>query len=38
MRSGNIGGLTLTPGLYKWTSAVIIPTDIVISGSPTDSA
>jgi hypothetical protein len=35
--AGNIGGQTLTPGLYKWTSAVLIPTDITISGSPTDT-
>lgn len=34
--AGNIGGLTLTPGLYKWTTALLIPTDITISGSPTD--
>lgn len=34
--AGKIGGLTLTPGLYKWTSALIIPTDITISGSSTD--
>ena len=34
--AGTIGGKTLTPGLYKWTSSVNIPTDIVISGSPTD--
>ena len=34
--AGNIGGKTLTPGLYKWTSAVIIPTDVTISGGPTD--
>ncbi len=34
--AGNIGGKTLTPGLYKWTSAVTIPTDITISGGPTD--
>jgi len=34
--AGNIGGKTLTPGLYKWTSAVIIPTNITISGGPTD--
>lgn len=34
--AGTIGGLTLTPGLYKWTSAVTIPTDITISGGPTD--
>lgn len=31
--AGNIGGLTLVPGLYKWTSAVTIPTDITLSGS-----
>jgi hypothetical protein len=30
--AGNIGGRTLTPGLYKWTSAVTIPTNITISG------
>lgn len=34
--AGNIGGLTLTPGLYKWTSAVIIPTDVTISGGAND--
>ncbi|MBC7845153.1 MAG: DUF3494 domain-containing protein [Flavobacterium sp.] len=34
--AGTIGGKTLTPGLYKWTSALNIPTDITISGSPTD--
>ncbi len=34
--AGTIGGLTLAPGLYKWTSAVNIPTDITISGGPTD--
>ena len=34
--AGNIGGMTLTPGLYKWTSALVIPTDITISGSPDD--
>jgi Ice-binding-like len=34
--AGDIGGQTLTAGLYKWTSAVIIPTDITISGSATD--
>ncbi|MCK9401575.1 MAG: ice-binding family protein [Bacteroidales bacterium] len=34
--AGNIGGLTLTPGLYKWTSTVIIPTDVTISGGPDD--
>jgi len=34
--AGSIGGKTLTPGLYKWTSNLIIPTDITISGSPND--
>lgn len=34
--AGTIGGKTLTPGLYKWTSSVNIPADITISGSPTD--
>ena len=34
--AGSIGGKTLTPGLYTWTSSLNIPTDITISGSPTD--
>ncbi|MGK0307392.1 MAG: hypothetical protein ACI8RP_000344 [Urechidicola sp.] len=34
--AGNIGGLTLTPGLYNWSSAVLIPADVTISGSSTD--
>ena len=34
--TGNIGGRTLVPGLYKWTSTVTIPSDITISGDATD--
>jgi len=34
--AGNIGGKTLTPGLYKWGTAVTIPTNVTISGSSTD--
>jgi hypothetical protein len=34
--AGNIGGKTLTAGLYKWSTSLIIPTDVTISGSPTD--
>lgn len=34
--AGNIGGKTLKPGLYKWTSAVIIPSNVTISGGPND--
>jgi hypothetical protein len=30
--SGNIGGLTLRPGLYKWSSGVLIPTNVTLSG------
>jgi hypothetical protein len=34
--AGTIGGKTLIPGLYKWTSSVNIPTDIAIAGGPND--
>lgn len=30
---GAIGGLTLAPGLYQWTSTLTIPTDITLEGS-----
>ena len=36
MGAGTVGSVTLTPGLYKWTTTVNIPTDITISGSATD--
>jgi hypothetical protein len=34
--AGNIGGMTLAPGLYKWGTAVTIPTDVTLSGGPND--
>ena len=34
--TGLIGGLTLTPGLYKWTNTVLIASDITISGGAND--
>jgi len=34
--AGNIGGLTLRPGLYKWSSAVTIPTNVTLSGGEND--
>ena len=34
--AGNIGGKTLTPGLYKWTTGLIIPTNITLSGGTDD--
>jgi hypothetical protein len=33
---GNIGGLTLAPGLYKWTNTVTLPSDVTISGGAND--
>jgi hypothetical protein len=34
--AGQIGGLTLAPGLYKWGSGVSIATDVTLSGGPDD--
>jgi hypothetical protein len=34
--AGEIGGLTLAPGLYKWTTGVTISDDVVLSGGPDD--
>ncbi len=33
--SGSIGGLTIKPGLYKWTSNVSIPANVTLSGPAT---
>jgi len=34
--AGNIGGMTLAPGVYKWSNGVIIPTDVTLSGNSND--
>jgi len=34
--AGEIGGLTLAPGLYKWSSSLNISTDVTFSGGPND--
>ncbi|MFA6261463.1 MAG: ice-binding family protein [Bacteroidia bacterium] len=34
--TGNIGGKTLTAGLYKWSNTVTLPANVIISGSSTD--
>lgn len=34
--AGEIGGLTLVPGLYKWGTGVSISTHVTLSGSATD--
>ena len=36
LNSGNIGGLTLAPGLYNWGSSVTMPADVTLSGGPDD--
>jgi hypothetical protein len=36
LSSGNLGGLTLAPGLYTWGNTVTIPTDVTISGGAND--
>ena len=34
--AGNIGGMTLAPGVYKWGTSVTIPTDLTLAGSAND--
>ena len=33
--AGNIAGLTLVPGTYQWSTGLLIPTDVTLSGSST---
>jgi hypothetical protein len=34
--AGNIGGMTLGRGVYKWGTGLLIPTDVTLAGSSTD--
>jgi hypothetical protein len=34
--AGNVGGMTLAPGVYKWGTGLLIPTDVTLAGSATD--
>jgi hypothetical protein len=34
--AGNIGGMTLVPGVYKWGTGLTIPTSVILAGSATD--
>jgi hypothetical protein len=34
--AGNIGGMTIAPGVYQWGTGLLIPTDVTLSGSATD--
>jgi len=36
LAAGAIGGLTLPPGLYKWSNTVTIGSDVTLTGGPTD--
>ena len=36
LESGNIGGQTLAPGLYKWGTGVTIPNDVTFAGGAND--
>jgi hypothetical protein len=33
--AGSIGGMTLSPGVYQWSSGVLIPTDLTLHGDAT---
>lgn len=35
--AGDISGLTLVPGLYKWGTGVMIASDVTLSGGPNDT-
>lgn len=35
--AGNIGGMTLAPGVYKWSTNLTIPTDVTLSGGTNDT-
>lgn len=34
--AGNVGGMTLAPGVYKWGTGLLIPTDLTLEGTATD--
>ncbi len=34
--AGNIGGMTLTPGVYKWGTGLLVPTNVTLRGSASD--
>ena len=34
--AGDIGGKTLVPGVYKWGTGLLIPTDVTLVGNATD--
>jgi len=37
LADGNLGGLTLAPGLYRWGTGVTIPNNVTIAGATNDT-
>lgn len=37
VNGGNLGGLTLGPGTYKFTGNVVVPTNLTLQGGPNDT-
>lgn len=35
--AGNIGGMTLAPGIYKWSTGLTIPTNLTLAGGSNDT-
>jgi hypothetical protein len=35
--AGDIGGMTLEPGVYQWGTGLLIPTDVTLAGSKTST-
>lgn len=36
LNAGNIGGMALAPGVYRWSSGVTIPADVTLTGGASD--
>lgn len=34
--AGDVSGMTLTPGVYKWSTGVTIPSDVTLAGNESD--
>jgi hypothetical protein len=34
--AGSIGGMTLAPAVYKWSTDLLIPSDVTLAGGPND--
>jgi hypothetical protein len=34
--AGDIGGMTITRGVYKWGTGLLVPTDVTLNGAATD--